>query len=90
VSQDTPSFEAALKELEAIVQRLERGDLALEESLKLYEDGVRLARLCHTKLEQAEGRIEQLVKNARGEAVVDASGEPRTRPLSVPDDDRSA
>jgi len=90
VSQETPPFETALKELEAIVQRLERGDLALEESLKLYEDGVRLARLCHAKLEEAEGRIEQLVKNARGEPVVDARGEPRTRPLSVPDDDAPA
>ncbi|HEY7511972.1 MAG TPA: exodeoxyribonuclease VII small subunit, partial [Vicinamibacteria bacterium] len=62
-----PSFEAALQKLETIVQRLEKGELTLEESLGLYEEGIRLSRLCHAKLEEAEGRIEQLVKDARGD-----------------------
>jgi exodeoxyribonuclease VII small subunit len=76
-----PSFEAALKQLEEIVQRLERGELPLEESLKLYEEGIRLSRLCHAKLEEAEGRIEQLVKDARGDVALDAQGKPRTKPF---------
>lgn len=78
---ETPSFEAALKQLEEIVLRLERGELPLEESLKLYEEGIRLARLCHAKLEQAEGRIEMMLKDARGEPVADADGRPKTTPF---------
>lgn len=83
---DTPSFESALKQLEEIVQKLEKGELTLEESLKLYEDGIRLSRLCHGKLDEAEGRIEQLLKDARGEPALDASGKPRTAPLSPPEE----
>jgi len=78
---DVPSFEDALKQLEEIVQRLEKGELALEESLRLYEEGIRLSRLCHGQLEQAEGRIEVLLKDARGEPVPDEKGRPRTEPL---------
>jgi exodeoxyribonuclease VII small subunit len=84
---DEPTFEEALAALEGIVERLEKGELALEESLKLYEEGIRLSRICHGKLEEAEGRIEVLVKDARGEAVTDARGRPRTRPLSPPEDE---
>lgn len=73
----TPTFEAALQKLETIVQRLEKGELALEESLGLYEEGIRLSRLCHAKLEEAEGKIELLVKDARGDVVLDAQGKPR-------------
>jgi exodeoxyribonuclease VII small subunit len=76
-----PSFEAALQKLETIVQRLEKGELTLEESLGLYEEGLRLSRLCHSKLEEAEGRIEQLVKDSRGDIVLDAQGKPRTKPF---------
>jgi exodeoxyribonuclease VII small subunit len=76
-----PSFESALKQLEEIVQRLERGELTLEESLTCYEDGIRLSRLCHTKLEEAERKIEMLVKDARGEAVLDESGAPKKTPF---------
>lgn len=76
-----PTFEQALASLEQVVQKLEKGDLPLEESLKLYEEGVRLSRLCHGKLEEAEGRIEVLLKDARGEAQKDRQGRPVTRPL---------
>jgi len=79
---EEPTFEQALQQLEQIVQKLEKGELPLEESLKLYEEGIRLSRLCHGKLEEAEGRIEVLLKDARGEPVVDAAGRPKTRPLS--------
>ena len=58
-------FEAAIAELESIVKRLEEGDLALEQSLALFERGVHLSRFCHTRLEEAERRIEVL--NERGE-----------------------
>lgn len=85
------SFEAALKELEEIVQRLERGELALEESLAIYERGVALSRLCHAKLEEAEGKIEQLLKNARGDVMMGPDGRPRTTPLrSEGNDDTSS
>jgi exodeoxyribonuclease VII small subunit len=58
-------FEAAIAELEAIVKKLEEGELALEQSLALYERGVQLSRFCHARLEEAERRIEILTD--RGE-----------------------
>lgn len=60
------SFEEALAQLENIVQRLEAGDLPLEESLKLYEEGVRLSRACGERLEAAERRIEILERARDG------------------------
>ena len=78
------TFEAALKQLEEIVQRLERGELPLEESLKLYEDGIRLSRLCHAKLEEAEGKIELLMKDAKGDLVLDDQGRPKKTPFGQP------
>jgi exodeoxyribonuclease VII small subunit len=58
-------FEAAIAELESIVKTLEEGDLPLEKSLELYERGVQLSRFCHSRLEDAERRIEVL--NERGQ-----------------------
>ena len=86
-TKQAPTFEQALTELEQIVQKLEKGELPLEESLKLYEDGIHLSRLCHGKLEEAEGKIETLMKDARGEPVLDAQGRPRTKPLEPPGDE---
>jgi len=57
------SFEQALEGLEAIVDRLESGDLALEAALAAFEHGVALARRCATQLEDAERRIEVLVRD---------------------------
>lgn len=79
---DAPTFEGALKQLEEIVQKLEKGELPLEESLRLYEEGVRLSRICHAKLEEAEGKIEMLVKDAKGEPVLDGEGRPKKVPFS--------
>jgi exodeoxyribonuclease VII small subunit len=62
MSEPTNDFETALAELEAIVTKLEQGDLALEQSLSLFERGVQLSRACHTKLEDAERRIEILTE----------------------------
>ena len=84
---DEPTFEQALQQLEQIVQKLEKGELPLEESLALYEDGIRLSRLCHGKLEEAEGKIAMLMKDARGEPALDAQGGPRTTPLAPPSDE---
>jgi exodeoxyribonuclease VII small subunit len=58
-------FESAIAELESIVKTLEDGDLALEKSLELFERGVQLSRFCHSKLEEAERRVDIL--NERGE-----------------------
>ena len=56
------SFEEKLAALEEVVERLERGDLALEESVRLFEDGVGLSNSCRGELEAAEGRIQMLVE----------------------------
>ena len=55
-------FEAALKKLESIVENLENGDLSLEEALKRYEEGVRMADICSKRLTEAEKRVEVLMK----------------------------
>jgi len=60
-------FEDALKALEAIVEKLESGTLELEESIQLFEQGVELSVYCQQQLQQAEGRIQRLVKNLSGE-----------------------
>lgn len=66
------SFEASLEALEKIVRDLERGDLPLEESLRLFENGVRLSRECQERLNQAERRIEVLLRDSEGRPVVSA------------------
>jgi exodeoxyribonuclease VII small subunit len=60
------TFEDSLKKLEKIVSRLEKGDIPLEESLKLFEEGVRLSRFCNEKLDEAERRVEILLRNGEG------------------------
>ncbi|MBA2335766.1 MAG: exodeoxyribonuclease VII small subunit [Blastocatellia bacterium] len=59
-------FETSLNELEKIVNQLENGDLPLEKSLSLFEDGVKLSRACRERLIQAERRIEVLLKDSDG------------------------
>jgi exodeoxyribonuclease VII small subunit len=60
------NFEESLKKLESIVEQLEQGDLALEQSLKLFEEGVGLSALCKQELEAAEGKVQMLVKQRDG------------------------
>jgi len=60
------SFEAALRELEAIVASLEKGDVDLEDSIALYERGQLLKAHCEAKLKAAEGRLEKIVLGASG------------------------
>ena len=70
-------YEEALKQLEAIVEAMESGDLPLETMLGRFEEGVKLARHCQTKLEEAGLKIQQLEKNAAGELTL--------KPLEVND-----
>ena len=73
-----PDFEQALAELEGHVERLERGDLPLEEALKLFERGVALTRHCQTSLQAAQQKVEILLKRgaeAQPEAFADEAGE---------------
>ncbi len=65
------TFEASLQELEKIVRNLENGDLPLEESLKLFEDGVKISRECQERLKQAERRIEILTKDGEGNPALE-------------------
>jgi exodeoxyribonuclease VII small subunit len=75
-----PSFEEAIKRLSDIVQRLEKGDLSLEESLGLFEEGVRLSRASQERLDAAHKRVEQLLG-------VDDQGRARTRPFETTAED---
>jgi exodeoxyribonuclease VII small subunit len=59
-------FEKSLTRLEEVVKRLENADLSLDEAMKLFEEGVKLSRECQKQLEEAEGRVEILLKKADG------------------------
>lgn len=60
-------FETAMARLEEIVQQLEQGDLPLEQSLKLFEEGIKLSRICNTRLEEAERKVDILLKDKAGQ-----------------------
>ena len=70
------TFEASLEALEQIVRQLESGDLPLDKSLELFEQGIRLSRECQDRLSQAERRIEILLRDNQGRPVVSAFTEP--------------
>jgi exodeoxyribonuclease VII small subunit len=75
-SSALPDFEAALAELEKIVEKMEAGDQSLEEALKSFQRGIELARACQQGLKEAEQRVEKLVQEGQ---------EFKTEPLE-PDD----
>jgi exodeoxyribonuclease VII small subunit len=77
--ENTPTFEASLKRLEEIVRKLESGELPLDTALELFEEGIRLSRFCNTTLDQAERRVEILLKND--------SGPPRVAPFEGGNED---
>jgi exodeoxyribonuclease VII small subunit len=81
-SSSDVAFEVAIKRLTEIVQVLERGELPLEESLRLFEEGVKLSRVSQQKLDSAEKRVEQLL-------AVDEQGRPRTVPFATDSADES-
>ncbi|MDR3746477.1 MAG: exodeoxyribonuclease VII small subunit [Acidobacteriaceae bacterium] len=60
------NFEEHLTQLETVVERLERGELTLDESVRLFEEGMKLSSACKTELEQAEGRVQVLVEGKGG------------------------
>jgi exodeoxyribonuclease VII small subunit len=69
----TNEFEKSFQQLEKIVQRLEGEELPLDESLQLFEEGIRLSRFCHQRLEEVEKKIELI--------LADAKGQPRVEPF---------
>ncbi|MFO0662389.1 MAG: exodeoxyribonuclease VII small subunit [Polyangiaceae bacterium] len=79
----TATFETSLKRLGEIVDSLEKGDLPLEDSLKLFEEGTKLARLAQDRLNKAEKRIDELLG-------VDEDGNPKTQPFDDDADSSSA
>ena len=97
MAQKNQTFESSLGELEKIVRKLEDGDLSLEESLKLFEDGVRLSRECQERLNKAERRIEILLKDEKGNPLLqeinpensDESRAPKIKRRIVFDEDES-
>ncbi len=72
-------FEEAFQKLEAIVKKLEEGNLTLEESLKAFDEGVRLSRFCTKKLDEAEKKVEILLKESNGRLV--------SKPFSLDEED---
>jgi len=78
-----PEFEAALAELESLVERLERGDLPLDEALKTFERGVELTRHCQSSLKSAQQKVEILLKRGSGTVVEPFKPEDETPPSTV-------
>lgn len=64
-------FEKSFQQLEKIVQRLEAEELPLDESLQLFEEGIRLSRFCHQRLEEVEKKIELILADAKGQPVTE-------------------
>lgn len=62
-------FEDALKKLEGIIEKMEKGDIPLNESLKLFEEGVKLTRFCSQELQKAEKKVELLTRDAEGKLI---------------------
>jgi exodeoxyribonuclease VII small subunit len=77
MAEEKIKFEKALENLEGIVANLEGGELELEKSLKMFEEGIKMTKICQTHLSAAEKKIEKL--------VTDKKGEPATEPLEEED-----
>ena len=77
----TQTFEEAIKRLEEIVEKLEQGEVALDTTLALFEEGVKLSRFCRQKLDEAEKRVDILLK--------DEGGLVRREPFSFPPESAS-
>jgi exodeoxyribonuclease VII small subunit len=66
IKKKSELFEDALKRLQAIVETLERGDLPLEQAMESFAEGMQLVQLCHKKLEEAEKKVQTLLKDQQG------------------------
>lgn len=84
-----PGFEQAIGRLEEIVRELEDGDRPLEESLRLFEEGITLTRLCATRLDEAQRRIDLLTKDEQGDLKLVPFEEPDEDPADPEGPDRS-
>lgn len=71
MADDEPTFEQSLTRLEEIVERLERGELSLDESIALFQEGIAMSRLCTRKLEAAEQQVQQLIRLEDGKLVLE-------------------
>lgn len=74
--ENTISFEKAFSRLEEILEKMNSGALALDESIRLYEEADQLIQMCNKKLNQAETKIEMLVKNREGDLQLSSTGSP--------------
>lgn len=69
------TFEASMHELEEVVSKLENGDITLDDSLKLFEQGIKLAKTCQKKLDDAEKKVKILTADSNGDFVEEDFGE---------------
>ncbi|MBO62810.1 MAG: exodeoxyribonuclease VII small subunit [Candidatus Neomarinimicrobiota bacterium] len=65
-NKSSQSFEKALKELESLVEKMESGDTSLEQGLEWFEEGMRLVKTCRNQLEDAEQKVQSLIKDSEG------------------------
>ena len=70
VKKKSEQYEEAIKRLQVIVERMERGDLPLEEAMESFTEGIKLVQYCHQKLEEAESKVQMLLQNQQGEWIV--------------------
>ncbi|MCE9612570.1 MAG: exodeoxyribonuclease VII small subunit [Chthoniobacter sp.] len=87
-TEPTPSFEAAIGRLEAVVEEMGSDNLPLEDLIKLYEEGVRLIKVCEQKLGAVEKRVEILMDQTDGDAVL-APFDPEKKAVAGPREDVS-
>ncbi|SVB43326.1 uncharacterized protein METZ01_LOCUS196180 [marine metagenome] len=64
--KSSPSFEEALQKLESLVEKMESGDISLEQSLEWFEEGIRLVKSCRKQMENAEQKVQSLIKDSKG------------------------
>jgi exodeoxyribonuclease VII small subunit len=83
---DTPDFERSLSELESLVERLERGDLPLEDALQTFERGVELTRYCQSSLKAAQQKVEILLKRSGQSGIEGGTQTGMVQTFSVPED----
>ena len=70
-SRKSTNFEAAIEELESLVEEMEQGDISLEDSLKKFERGIELTRTCQKALQEAEQKVQILVEKKQGDEIAD-------------------
>ncbi len=83
MTEETFNFERSFSRLEEILERMNAGNVSLDESLKLYEEADRLIVGCSKKLNAAEARIEMLIKKRDGEILLESDGRPQTQAFEV-------